>query len=545
LSWTASTDNVGVTGYEVYQDGVLLGLESGTTFAVTNLALGSQEYKFYVKAKDAAGNPSESSTAVSTFCSLKGARTDLEWIDRVELNTLNNLSGSGSGYSNYTHQSTVLIKGKDYTLRVTPKWRSRVYEEGYVAWIDYNRNGSFEDKEKVWEQSKTNKASVTGTIKVPAEALEGVARMRVAMSDEGIPGKCGNFRYGEVEDYTVVIKKDTEAPSSPVLTSSSTTNTVNLNWTASYDDVGVVGYMIYQNGTYIRTVSGTSASIQELGDNTYEYYVLAIDAAGNRSSSSNKIVVKIDTTKAYCISKGQSTRDEYLSEVRFGDMWNKSDAQGSTGYSDFSNLRATVTKGNTYTLHIFTTWTSTEYREGYSVWIDYDQNGIFDDQERVWSRLATMEPSALVWASITIPTTAKEGVTRMRVAMMYDGMPGACESFRYGEVEDYGVVITKSAGYNKFSTAKTVALRTESNEIIDINRVQGLYLYPNPATQAIHLSEVESIEHLVMYDTSGKEVYTASPVVSPIAVSGLASGLYIVRIRKTDGTEHELKFLKQ
>ncbi|MBK9225439.1 MAG: fibronectin type III domain-containing protein [Flavobacterium sp.] len=65
LSWTASTDNVGVTGYDVYQGATLKGsTTTATTFAVSGLSA-STAYTFSVKAKDAAGNISASSNTVN------------------------------------------------------------------------------------------------------------------------------------------------------------------------------------------------------------------------------------------------------------------------------------------------------------------------------------------------------------------------------------------------------------------------------------------------------------------------------------------------
>ncbi|MCO6006283.1 cellulose binding domain-containing protein [Actinoallomurus purpureus] len=64
LSWTASTDNVGVTGYEVYQGSSLATTVSGTSATVSGLAA-STSYSFTVRAKDAAGNSSAFSASVS------------------------------------------------------------------------------------------------------------------------------------------------------------------------------------------------------------------------------------------------------------------------------------------------------------------------------------------------------------------------------------------------------------------------------------------------------------------------------------------------
>ncbi len=59
LSWSGASDNVGVTGYKVYQDGALLTETpvAGTSYEVTGLSAGT-EYAFKVEAVDAAGNES-------------------------------------------------------------------------------------------------------------------------------------------------------------------------------------------------------------------------------------------------------------------------------------------------------------------------------------------------------------------------------------------------------------------------------------------------------------------------------------------------------
>ncbi|GAA0872818.1 hypothetical protein GCM10009117_19650 [Gangjinia marincola] len=64
LSWNASSDNVGVTAYEVYQGGSLLGETAGTSASITGLTAATT-YSFSVRAKDAAGNVSASSNSVS------------------------------------------------------------------------------------------------------------------------------------------------------------------------------------------------------------------------------------------------------------------------------------------------------------------------------------------------------------------------------------------------------------------------------------------------------------------------------------------------
>ncbi|WP_426484390.1 endonuclease [Flavobacterium sp. 2] len=85
LSWTASTDNVAVTGYDVYANSVLKTTVSGVTATITGLTA-STAYSIYVKAKDAAGNASASSNTISvtTNSSGTGTATDLLFSEYIE-----------------------------------------------------------------------------------------------------------------------------------------------------------------------------------------------------------------------------------------------------------------------------------------------------------------------------------------------------------------------------------------------------------------------------------------------------------------------------
>ena len=155
LSWDASTDNVAVTGYEIYIDGVLQTTVSGSdhSYTVTGLTA-STTYNFYVKAIDAAYNMSEASNTISA---------------------------------------------------------------------------------------------------------------------------------------TTSISTDTEAPSTPLglTVGNATPSSIVLSWSASTDNVGVIGYNVYVDGSLYNTVSGTTATVSGLTPKTtYSFYVLAKDAAKNISGNS-------------------------------------------------------------------------------------------------------------------------------------------------------------------------------------------------------------------------------------------------------------------
>lgn len=65
LIWTASTDNVGVTGYDIYANGALRASVAGNVLTYTDSQPTTTTVSYYVKAKDAAGNVSQASSTVT------------------------------------------------------------------------------------------------------------------------------------------------------------------------------------------------------------------------------------------------------------------------------------------------------------------------------------------------------------------------------------------------------------------------------------------------------------------------------------------------
>ncbi|MFB5678053.1 chitinase [Paenibacillus terreus] len=85
---------------------------------------------------------------------------------------------------------------------------------------------------------------------------------------------------------------DTTAPSVPanLKVTGTTSSSVTLSWSASTDNVGVTGYVVYQGANSVLTVSGTTATVTGLAASTsYVFSVAAKDAAGNTSAKSAQV----------------------------------------------------------------------------------------------------------------------------------------------------------------------------------------------------------------------------------------------------------------
>ncbi|MEZ5173179.1 MAG: GEVED domain-containing protein [Bacteroidia bacterium] len=140
----------------------------------------------------------------------------------------------------------------------------------------------------------------------------------------------------------------------------------------------------------------------------------------------------------YCTSRGNTTQDEYIASVTLGSYTNNS---GANGGSLSVSTTATFTKGSTYSLSVTPVWTGTLYNEYTRVWADWNRDGDFDDAgELIYDQGAASTASPLS-SSFSVPSTATAGNTTFRVSMKYNAAPTTCETFTYGEVEDYCVSI--------------------------------------------------------------------------------------------------------
>jgi agmatine/peptidylarginine deiminase len=183
-----------------------------------------------------------------TPCASAGTDYSYFWFSNIKLGTLDNTS-AGDGYKDFsqTVAAPELKKGSTYTLTMT--LNTAQYSNWFKAYIDYNRDGDFEDAgEVIYVSAAAGKIqSDGGPITIPSTAVKGLTWMRVQVknstsSNLPAPEPCETIAYGEVEDYYVNITEDCSTPvanftftvnqctASFTSTSTSTDPIVSYNW---------------------------------------------------------------------------------------------------------------------------------------------------------------------------------------------------------------------------------------------------------------------------------------------------------------------------
>ena len=254
LSWDASVDNIGVKNYEVYIDGALSILTEKTSIVLNDLT-SNTSYTFYVVARDVAGNSSLLSNEVLV--------TTLTSADVTAPSPPINLMSSN------TTQTTTDLAWDASTDNIEVTGYD-VYNNGVLIGstntILYNVSGL------------TASTSYTFTV--------------IARDEAGNSSASSN----PANVTTLAPTGDTQAPSIPLNLGATNTieNTVDLIWDASNDNIGVVGYEVYIDGSLLEFVTATTLSVPDLTYGvTYMFQVLALDAEGNSSGLSNSVSITI------------------------------------------------------------------------------------------------------------------------------------------------------------------------------------------------------------------------------------------------------------
>lgn len=115
---------------------------------------------------------------------------------------------SDNGFSIDSTIVPTLEKGLVYTLSLS---NPAAYSEGAVVWIDFNKNGIFENSEIVFTKANAIWTDASGSFNIPLSALSGQTRMRISLTYDSDPTDACTIPavsqgYGEIEDYWINIQ---------------------------------------------------------------------------------------------------------------------------------------------------------------------------------------------------------------------------------------------------------------------------------------------------------------------------------------------------
>ena len=302
-----------------------------------------------------------------------------------------------------------------------------------------------------------------------------------------------------------------------------TTSATKDNDVDPYERVDINGAA----GTYTVTVThkGTLTS----GSQNFSMIITGITADGviddgGEEEEEEENENPIDIT--YCDSEGSDSSFEWIDYVSFGGIENSTSNDG--GYADYTSLTASVAPGETETLVISAGFASTAYTEFWKIWIDYDQNGTFDEDEILGS--GSSSSSGNLSVDVTIPIAATLGVTTMRVSMKYDSEQTACETFSYGEVEDYAINITNNSNFSTFASKSITAFdEGPLSSVLGFEEASSFKVYPNPSIDfvKINIESTRDIEFEIK-NVVGELISKGRAINGVIDVVNIQSGIYFL-----------------
>ena len=284
---------------------------------------------------------------------------------------------------------------------------------------------------------------------------------------------CGGF---QVCSFTIEIQDNPETisidcPSNISLTETPGTGNAIVSWSPAIASTTCSG------GGLTLTQTGGSSSGSSFPIGTHLITYEANDACNNPVNCSFTVTVAPDAPQTdYCESQGDAPWQQWISNVSFNEINNES---GKSQYSDFTDEISAVETNATYAFSLTPAFSYTQWDEYVRVWIDYNKDNDFTDAgEMVFEAIipagASNSTPNSATGNIVIPSDISNGATRMRVSMKKEAFAMPCESFPFGEVEDYTLVISQNGNglegassevlfFNAMRSGREVALNWVTN----------------------------------------------------------------------------------
>ncbi len=235
-----------------------------------------------------------------------------------------------------------------------------------------------------------------------------------------------------VADFTV---NNTTTPLSEPVNFADLSEGIPTSWVWSF----IPSAITYVGGTGSNS-QNPQVKFNAIGN--YSVNLTVINDFGSDSELKTNFINVVPNT--YCIptyTTGTSSGD-YITLVQLGTINNATGASASPYYIYYSNLSTILVTNNIYTITLSPgTYSNGNY---ITVWIDYNQNKLFETTEKLGTINIPPTP-ATGTINFTVPSSALNGTARMRVREVYNqNSIDPCSNYVYGETEDYNVNIQGS-----------------------------------------------------------------------------------------------------
>lgn len=244
----------------------------------------------------------------------------------------------------------------------------------------------------------------------------------------------------------------TEVPTCPAVLGLTVDDIDGTTVSVSWDNNGAEGYEVevLLNDEAVSDanilVEDTTAVISDLlVDNDYQIHVRSI-CGSDYGSWSNPVTVHI----GYCLPNPTSVDGQGIVGVSFGGMTNTTHPT-TAGYANYTSMAGSVPAGTTATVEI--TY-ATGYDYGTIIWVDWNNNMVFEGNEVVFAGLSASTNPATLNATFDIPATTELGNYRMRIlgadsyfnsnvtSLEAAATANPCASYTWGVAEDYTLTVT-------------------------------------------------------------------------------------------------------
>jgi hypothetical protein len=271
--------------------------------------------------------------------------------------------------------------------------------------------------------------------------------------------------------------------SQPLADSTLVGTTTTFSITASGSPTYQWQYATSASGPWSNVANSTPANVTYTGGTTATLSVIVGSAATTGNTNYYQCIATTGSCSAtsgnaqltitnYCSSISTYATDEDIYNVTFGTLNNSSTCSTTGGagsiqskYSNYTGVAApNVQQASTVAFSVQVGTCGGDYSNACAIWIDYNQDGDFADAgEDVYASPSSTSGAHTETGNITIPMTALTGNTRMRIICQETPVSSdPCETYEYGETEDYLINITLAPACSGTPTAGTTTATSTS-----------------------------------------------------------------------------------